>query len=40
MMEFKPNRTYVFACYMSDRSGGPLHAGGKGMVAYATIPAG
>ncbi len=39
-MEFKPNRTYVFACYMSDRSGGPLHAGGKGMVAYATVPAG
>jgi len=39
-MEFKPGRTYVFACYMSDRSGGPLHAGGKGMVAYATIPAG
>jgi|GEM_PF-1906131 len=39
-MEFKPGRTYVFACYMSDRSGGPLHAGGKGMVAYATVPAG
>jgi len=39
-MEFKSGRTYVFACYMSDRSGGPLHAGGKGMVAYATVPAG
>jgi hypothetical protein len=38
--EFKPGRTYVFACYMSDRRGGPLHAGGKGMVAYATVPAG
>jgi hypothetical protein len=36
----KPNRTYVFACYMSDRTGGPLHATGKGMVAYATTPAG
>ena len=36
----KPNRTYVFACYMSDRTGGPRHAGGKGMVAYATTPAG
>ena len=37
-LELKPNRTYVFACYMSDRSGGPLHAHGKGMVAYATVP--
>ena len=36
----KPNRTYVFACYMSDRTGGPLHAKDKGMVAYATTPAG
>lgn len=35
----KPNRTYVFACYMADRSGGPIHASGKGMVAYVTIPA-
>jgi len=39
-VEFKAGRTYAFACYMSDRRGGPLHAGGKGMVAYATVPAG
>ncbi|HEV7536744.1 MAG TPA: hypothetical protein VGP90_13980, partial [Acidimicrobiia bacterium] len=39
-VELKPNRTYVFACYMADRAGGPRHAGGKGMVAYATTPAG
>ena len=39
-VELKPDRTYVFACYMSDRSGGPRHATGKGMVAYATTPAG
>ena len=39
-MALKPNRTYVFACYMSDRAGGPLHAKGKGMVAYATAPPG
>jgi uncharacterized cupredoxin-like copper-binding protein len=38
-VELKPNRTYVFACYMADRSGGPRHAGGKGMVAYVTTPA-
>lgn len=37
----KPGRTYVFACYLSDRSGGPpRHAEGKGMVAYATAAAG
>ena len=39
-VELKPNRTYVFACYMTDRAGGPIHATGKGMVAYATTPAG
>jgi uncharacterized cupredoxin-like copper-binding protein len=39
-LELKPDRTYVFACYMSDRTGGPRHATGKGMVAYATTPAG
>jgi len=39
-MNFKVHRTYVFACYMSDRSGGPLHATGKHMVAYATTPNG
>jgi hypothetical protein len=39
-VELKPNRTYVFACYMTDRTGGPRHATGKGMVAYATTPAG
>ena len=39
-VELKPDRTYVFACYMTDRTGGPRHATGKGMVAYATTPAG
>jgi hypothetical protein len=39
-VELKPNRTYVFACYMADRSGGDLHAMAKRMVAYATIPSG
>jgi hypothetical protein len=39
-MNFKVHRTYVFACYMSDRTGGPLHASGKHMVAYATTPNG
>ena len=39
-MNIKVHRTYVFACYMSDRSGGPLHAYGKRMVTYATTPNG
>jgi hypothetical protein len=39
-MNLKVHRTYVFACYMSDRAGGPLHATGKRMVAYATTPNG
>ena len=39
-MNFKVHRTYVFACYMSDRAGGPLHATGKHMVSYATTPNG
>jgi len=39
-MNFKVHRTYVFACYMSDRAGGPLHATGKHMVTYATTPNG
>jgi hypothetical protein len=39
-VDLKPNRTFVFACYLSDRSGGDLHAMGKGMVAYATTPSG
>jgi hypothetical protein len=39
-MNLKVHRTYVFACYMSDRAGGPLHATGKGMVAYGTTPNG
>lgn len=39
-MNLKVHRTYVFACYMTDRSGGPLHAKGKGMVTYATTPNG
>jgi hypothetical protein len=33
-MNAKAHRTYVFACYMSDRAGGPLHATAKKMVAY------
>jgi hypothetical protein len=39
-MNLKVHRTYVFACYMTDRAGGPLHATGKGMVAYGTTPNG
>jgi hypothetical protein len=39
-INLKVHRTYVFACYMSDRSGGPLHAKGKHMVAYGTTPNG
>jgi hypothetical protein len=39
-MNLKVHRTYVFACYMTDRTGGPLHATGKGMVAYGTTPNG
>jgi hypothetical protein len=39
-INWKVHRTYVFACYMSDRSGGPLHSTGKHMVAYATTPNG
>ena len=39
-MNLKVHRTYVFACYMTDRIGGPLHAKGKGMVTYATTPNG
>ena len=39
-INLKVHRTYVFACYMSDRSGGDLHATGKRMVAYGTTPNG
>ena len=39
-INLKVHRTYVFACYMSDRTGGPLHAVGKHMVAYSTTPNG
>ena len=39
-MNLKVHRTYVFACYMTDRTGGPLHATGKAMVAYGTTPNG
>jgi hypothetical protein len=39
-MNLKVHRTYVFACYMSDRAGGPLHATGKRMVVYGTTPNG
>jgi hypothetical protein len=39
-MNLKVHRTYVFACYMTDRTGGPLHATGKGMVTYGTTPNG
>jgi hypothetical protein len=38
-INLKVHRTYVFACYMADRAGGPLHVT-KGMVAYGTTPAG
>jgi hypothetical protein len=37
-LRLKVNHTYVFACYLSDRAGGPLHATGQGMLAYATVP--
>lgn len=39
-MNLKVHRTYVFACYMTDRAGGPLHATGKGMVAFGNTPNG
>ncbi len=39
-MNLKVHRTYVFACYMTDRTGGALHATGKRMVAYGTTPNG
>lgn len=39
-VNLKVHRTYVFACYMSDRAGGPLHATGKRMVTYGTTPNG
>jgi hypothetical protein len=39
-MNLKVHRTYVFACYMTDRSGGDLHALAKRMVAYGTTPNG
>lgn len=39
-INLKVHRTYVFACYMTDRVGGPLHATGKGMVTYGTTPNG
>ena len=39
-MNLKVHRTYVFACYMTDRTGGPLHATGKNMVTFATTPNG
>jgi hypothetical protein len=39
-INLKVHRTYVFACYMADRSGGALHATGKHMVAYSTTPNG
>jgi hypothetical protein len=39
-LQLKVNRTYAFVCYLSDRTGGPLHAPGKGMTAYGTVPAG
>ena len=38
--DFAFARNYVFACFMSDRSGGPLHAVAKRMVAFATTPPG
>ena len=39
-INLKVHRTYVFACYMSDRTGGDLHAISKRMVAYGTTPNG
>jgi hypothetical protein len=39
-INLKVHRTYVFACYMADRSGGDLHAIAKHMVAYGTTPNG
>jgi hypothetical protein len=39
-MNLKVHRTYVFACYMTDRSGGERHAIAKRMVAYGTTPNG
>jgi len=39
-INLKVHRTYVFACYMTDRSGGERHAIGKRMVAYGTTPNG
>ncbi|MGH9010666.1 MAG: hypothetical protein ACRDYF_12585 [Acidimicrobiia bacterium] len=39
-MNLKVHRTYVFACYMTDRTGGALHATGKHMVTYGTTPNG
>jgi hypothetical protein len=39
-LRLKVNHTYVFACYVSDRAGGPLHATDKGMLAYVTVPPG
>jgi hypothetical protein len=39
-MNLKVHRTYVFACYMADRSGGDLHVFGKRMLAYSTTPNG
>lgn len=39
-MNLKVHRTYVFACYMTDRTGGPLHAYGDDMVTFGTTPNG
>jgi hypothetical protein len=39
-INWKVHRTYVFACYMADRTGGGLHARAKHMVAYGTTPNG
>jgi hypothetical protein len=39
-INLKVHRTYVFACYMTDRTGGPLHAYGDDMVTFGTTPNG
>lgn len=39
-VNLKVHRTYVFACYMTDRGGGELHAIAKRMVAFGTTPNG
>lgn len=39
-VDLKAGRSYVFACFVNDRAGGPPHAIGNNMVASAQVPAG